>query len=145
MDVDRLKEKAEDDGRGASLTNREYTFFVKVESCGEVFKGTFTNRILNNNEKAQRDVIAARMRQGLPWESFSPDARLRQDALSHLLVSLDKERPDWAENLGEIDDLAVVMAIYEEVMKHEDTFRGPRKNQESGAGQPGIKPARKHA
>lgn len=135
MDVEKLKEQEqakENQAEQNGLNKRFYTFNIEYKGCGQTLRGAFTNKILTNNEKARRDVIAARMREGLPVESFDAEARFRQQWLSHLIVSLT-ERPDWAKDLGEIDDLDLIGLIYEEVLKHEDNFRGSGKDKKSGS------------
>ncbi len=138
MDVEKLKEKDDKpQEREVGLTKKFYTFPISVDSCGKTLAGSFTNRILTNNERMSRDVKAAQMRMGQPFECFSEEARYRQEITAHLIVSLDGDRPDWAEDLGAIEDLNVLIAIYEEVDKHETTFRKPGKDQKSGSGQAG--------
>lgn len=128
MEADKLRDPEKTEKPDNGINKKHYTFDVEVEFHGEKLCGTFTNKILTNNERAEADLIAARMRGGLPFESFSPTARDRQEMIGHLVVSLDEERPDWAKKIGEIEDLNVIAAIYEEVVKHEANFRKPRKD-----------------
>ena len=128
MDVDKLREVDQAKKPDNGIDKKHYTFPIEVEFHGEKLKGSFSNHILTNNERAEVDVIAARMRGGLPWESFSPTARDRQQMIAHLIVSLSDERPAWAKEIGEIEDLNVIGAIYQEVIKHENNFREPRKD-----------------
>jgi hypothetical protein len=129
MDVDKLKDPdREADKPKNGLNEKRYTFSVSVEFHGEKLEGTFTNKILTQGDRADMDLVAARMRAGQPFESFSPDARLRQQMISHLVISLEEDRPDWAKEISDIVDLNVIGAIYEEVGKHEENFRKPRKD-----------------
>ena len=115
-------------------TKPEYTFHLCYEtSGGRVYEGTFTNHILTNTQRAQVSVVAARLRQGMPYEAFDPITNMWIDQMSHLAVSLPlDDRPEWARDLGALYDDDVVGAIFREVSSHEDTFHGRSEDQEEG-------------
>lgn len=124
MDVEK-KVPEQDQGKKEErgLDKKKYAFTIDYKGCGRsIVAAPFVNKILTSNEKIERDIHEARLRGGMAFESFSPDAKLRQQMIAHLVQSL-VERPDWAKSLGDIEDINLIMKIYEEVMKHEDTFR----------------------
>jgi len=127
MDIDKLAaEQSPEPTEGNSRYNEVWTFHIEHEHAGEKLVGSFKNRIINNNDRLKIGNTAARMREGVPYESIDPATREFQQALAHLIVSLDAERPVWAKTLGSLKDDNVIWAIYTEVVSHEATFRGPR-------------------
>jgi hypothetical protein len=67
--------------------------------------------------------MRARLAGGLPQESLDPLTREINLMVSHLAFSL-VEKPVWAEELRDLDDVRLLQAIYEEVLSHEASFHG---------------------
>ena len=100
----------------------EYSFDVEFkDKRGKVWKGRFTNKILNIKEQRQRGVVAARLAADTSWDSLDPMTRGLLQMLAHLQISLVR-RPKWAMDLQELQDLHLLNAIYEEVQGHESYY-----------------------
>lgn len=105
----------------------EYTFRLRwTDGRSKLWEGEFTNKILSIGERQMAGTLRAR---------FSNVAFDRLDALTseinfitaHLTFSL-KDKPEWAKNLRDLKDIALIQAIYEEVASHEATFFGLGQN-----------------
>lgn len=113
-------------------TQREYTFPFSYESGAKVYRGTFKNRILRVKERMLAGQLAADLAGGRPFSHLPPAAQQLVMAVSWMTYSLDREkRPEWARDLSEIDDEAVLLALYLEVWAHQATFLGRADNPES--------------
>ena len=111
-------------------TRKEYTFDFEYKSQGKVWKGQFTNRILTMKDRQLSGVMRARMAAGLPSESLDALTAEINLMIAHLTFSLDEtDRPDWAKDLRDIEDVRLLQALYEEVASHEATFFGWGANQ----------------
>lgn len=103
-----------------------YTFnFDWVDGRGKHWTGKFTNHILTIREQQLVGQLAARLRGGLPHDAMDAYTNELNLMLSHLTVSLATEdRPDWAKNLEDIENVELLQALYAEVDSHQRTFRG---------------------
>jgi len=130
----RLAGTAQPDGR----TNKVHTFHFRYVSAGsgKVWDGPFTNHVLTLRERQLVGIMRARLGGGLPVEALDPLTAEINLMLAHLEVSLDN-RPDWAKNLAQMEDLGLVQSLYAEVAAHEATFLGWGKVAGTGEGQPG--------
>lgn len=110
--------------------NREYTFWFDWTSpSGKNYQGEFTNRVLSLGDKSAAGVLRAKLAGGMPLASLDDITVEINLIISHLTFSLVK-RPEWASgDLRELDELALLQAIYEEVVSHEATFLGYIKDQ----------------
>jgi hypothetical protein len=116
-----------------SPRNREYTFtFRWVAPRGHVYDGPFTNRILDQGQKTEASALAAKLRDGMPFESVEPYRARLQEELAWMTVSLI-DKPDWASNLASIIDDDVLVLLWKEVDNHEEIFRRPPEAKEGSA------------
>jgi len=103
---------------------KQYTFQLDWEDGrGKHWRGTFTNKILNLREHQMVGVMRARLANGLPAESLDTMTSEINLMLSHLTYSLI-EKPDWAKDLQNLEDVRIVQELYKEVLQHENTFLG---------------------
>lgn len=110
---------------GNSMEHEKYAFKAAGDGHPE---GMFTNKVLNQDEKNQAAVRAARMRGGLPIASFDAQNQVLQEAHGWLSVSLIG-KPEWAKNLGLLHDDEFVFRLWNIVQEHERIFCGSRTNQ----------------
>lgn len=106
--------------------------FKHTTPRGAVFEGQFTNNILTCYQQSRISAIIARLQDGLPYESIEPSTRILNQAIAHMTLSLS-ERPDWAQNLGLLKDVGVIVALWEKVQGHETYFfRGDSEDTQQG-------------
>lgn len=148
MTEEDLRKKVEDSAKVSDEAHVDFsketaTFpFRWTSPRGEVFEGTFTNRILTLGELSRAATTVAQLNGGLPYEAMPPIHRDLNDRLGHLMVSLDiEERPEWGRNLLGIRHPDIIYALYRVVETHEATFRGqlaPEKGGSSDGNSPGA-------
>jgi len=113
--------------------SKEYPFqFSWTNGRGKIWKGAFTNKILSIRERQMVGVMRARLAAGMPLESLDSMTQEINLMVSHLSFSLT-ERPEWAKDLLELDDVQLLQEIYMEVLRHEATFRGHQPVEGTGA------------
>lgn len=116
--------KAED-VKAAAMRNRAYTFaFEYAAKSGKRYAGTFTNRVPDIRTKMMIGTLRAQMTGGQPTNSLDTETFNVSLMVAHMTYSLDENRPDWAKDLRNLDDVDVVYALFEEVSSHESTFLG---------------------
>jgi hypothetical protein len=109
----------------------EYTFqFRHTDPRGRVWAGSFTNRILNIRQRNQVKVIKAQLSGNTPISALDSDAWMTNEMIAHLAVSLTK-KPEWARELQDLFDDAIVEKLYAEVVSHEATFSRRESDQSS--------------
>ena len=124
-DTPEKKAKARQDDPRAQ---REYTFPINyMDASGKAWMGEFTTKILSVHERQRVGILRAQLSGGMPVESLDALTSELNLIVSHLTYSLT-ERPKWAETLRNIDDFAILQAIYGEVASHEAFFLGWEKN-----------------
>ena len=127
--TEKEEEKPEIDPR----MEREYTFdFRWVSPTKKVYKGTFTNKILNLRDRHTAGIMRVQLAGGVSPQSMDWTTREINFIVSHLTMSLIK-CPDWAEDLFALDELSLLQAIYKEVASHEEMFLGLGESKEEGA------------
>jgi len=110
---------------------REYTFVISwKDGRGKLWKGTFTNRVLSIRDRQTVGLMRARMAVGVALDSLDSLTSEINLMIAHLSVSLIK-RPDWASDLGALDEVRLLQEIYMEVLNHEATFFGYGKNSDA--------------
>jgi hypothetical protein len=112
----------------------EFTFKVNYKDArGKIWDGKFVNRILTIKERRLVGPLQSRLLLGADITTL-PASSIELAAIqAHLAYSL-KEKPDWAENLDDVNDPNVLYTIYEEVASHEAFFqRGDESQKESAA------------
>jgi hypothetical protein len=110
----------------------EYTFeFSHTDSRGKVWSGKVTNRVLTIRQRQQAKVVKATLSGNLPVSALDADIWNLNEMVAHLSVSLVK-RPKWASELTDLYDEEIITKLYEEVIAHENYFRGPREDPSVG-------------
>jgi hypothetical protein len=105
-------------------SNREYTFKFDWKSrAGKRYTGEFTNKILSIRERQSAGIARAKFGGGMPTSSIDVVTNEINLMLSHMMYSLI-DRPTWADELMELEDLRLIQEIYAEVALHEATFFG---------------------
>ena len=109
--------------------------FDWVDGRGKHWVGDFTNTILTIRERQMLGVMRARLSGGSAYEALDPLTNEINYIISHLAFSLgdEKGRPEWARDLREVHDVALLQALYAEVASHEATFFGWGKAAAAGA------------
>lgn len=124
--------KREEAQRKEAMRQREYTFrfrWPKEEDKPVRYAGIFTSKMISIKERQRIGVLRAQYAMGIPPEALDPMTHQLNLMLATLAFALDMTRPDfpdWAKDLGALDDPNIVTAIYEEVLAHELTFLGHR-------------------
>jgi hypothetical protein len=105
-------------------SKKEYSFdFSWTSPNGKVWTGKFTNKILNLADQQNVGYLRAKFAGGVPADALDGLTTEINMIIAHLTFSL-LEKPDWAENLRELEELELIQAIYMEVASHEATFFG---------------------
>lgn len=103
---------------------KEYTFKLNyTDGRGKVWNGEFTNKILSIKERQLVGALRSQYSGGLPVESLDALTVEMNLMLAHMAYSLTA-KPKWADNLRDLEDVALVQAIYGEVASHEAIFFG---------------------
>lgn len=108
-----------------------YTFAFSWESPnGEQFKGSFTTKILSIKDRRQVALLRASMAANMKLDALAEELVFIQTHLSLCLT----ERPNWAtdEALENCKYPALLQAIFEEVIAHENWFLGYRESTPEG-------------
>lgn len=102
---------------------REYGFDFRYTSPdGTSYDCWISNKILSIREKQAAAALLARSLGNAPQESVDPLLLQISRAVAHMTYSIQKG-PKWADDLSELWDEGLVLALWEEVMGHEATFR----------------------
>jgi hypothetical protein len=102
----------------------KYAFhFDWKDRRGRRHVGDFVNQILSIRDRQLAGVMRARLAGGMPQESLDPLTDELNLMVSHMAFSL-VEKPDWANELRDVKDPALLQEIYKEVLSHEATFLG---------------------
>lgn len=144
-----------DKGLTAVQTPRVKDFFVKYTSPidGSVLEGTFTTKKLSVKGITAVQVRKIQLNGGFYYDEDKPGTGVDEQSdwtnymIAHLEHSLIR-KPTWW-NLDEIDDIELMLTVFREVAKFENSFSSPlrgaaigvpgsqddsgRTNQESGA------------
>lgn len=88
---------------------------------GKKWQGYFTNKILNLGEQQLVTNTKARFCGGMPLESIDSGMLALNEAIAHMTFSLI-DTPTWAEDLRQLTDAAVVLALWEKVRSHETRY-----------------------
>lgn len=119
---DKPEEKPKDDPK----SNESYPFTISWKAPnGKLWEGKFVNRILNVGQRQMVGILRAKMCDGVPYNSLDDMTNEINLMLSHLAISLT-EKPEWADRLENLVEIALVQEIYMEVLSHEAFFRGSR-------------------
>ncbi len=112
---------------------QDHTFSVDWKTAGgDRLSGQFVTRILNAREKLERGLIAARVANGVSIETLDDETHQLCLMIGHLTLCLRTRGdssakrvfrgPDWAEDLLEIEDLALIQYIYGRALEHEAAY-----------------------
>jgi hypothetical protein len=101
-----------------------YTFQLDFKDArGKVWNGQFTTKILTVHERQQVGVMRSMLGAGQPLPSLDALTAELNLIVAHMTYSLT-EKPDWAENLRQLENPRILQAIYAEVDSHESYFLG---------------------
>jgi hypothetical protein len=101
-----------------------YTFQLDFKDArGKVWSGQFTTKILTVHERQQVGVMRSMLGAGQPLPSLDALTAELNLIVAHMTYSLT-EKPDWAENLRQLENPRILQAIYAEVDSHESYFLG---------------------
>lgn len=108
--------------------SNKHTFSVDIKTPRRRYEGTFTVKKLSVREIAQMGVRRVQMNGGLHYDPSNPGKGLdpMTDEFNAIFAHLDLaivESPDWWD-LDELNDFAVVSAVYQEVIDFEGRFLG---------------------
>lgn len=110
----------------------EYAFHFKhTDGRGKVWEGDFVNKVLSIKDRGQAGILESTLNGGQPVDSMNDMIRSMNNAIAHMTFSLQK-RPSWANDLRNLHDIGVVIALFGEVAEHEATFLGLKPNQAEG-------------
>lgn len=105
-------------------SEKYYSFpFEYKDARGKLWKGQFTNKILSIHERQQAGVLRSMLGAGQPVQSLDAFTIELNLMVAHMTYSLT-EKPQWAENLRNLDDPQLLQALYTEVDSHESFFLG---------------------
>ena len=83
-------------------------------------------------QRQQVGVMRSRLQSGMPVDSLDALTVEINLMISHMMYSLEDERPKWAADLRKINDIQLLQALYEEVASHESIFHGYRTAETEG-------------
>jgi hypothetical protein len=88
--------------------------------------GDFTNKVLTIRERQMLGVMRARLSGGMTYDALDPLTNEINYMVAHLAFSLgdEKDRPEWARDLRDTENVALLQALYAEVASHEAMFFG---------------------
>ena len=100
----------------------KYAFSINwTDGQGKVWKGDFINKILSIRDRQMVGVMRARLGNALPSESLDILTQELNLMIAHLMFSLEA-KPDWAEDLRDLQHVELLQNVYMEVMAHEAMF-----------------------
>lgn len=105
---------------------RVYTFDFKHQTPdGFLYEGRFQNRVLTVGDRIKQGVLFSDLINNRPRDSVSNSAVQLAQAVSWMTYSISREmRPEWASDLGKVEDEDAVFALFAEVWSHQCTFLG---------------------
>ena len=83
-----------------------------------MWRGYFTNKILTLGEQQLVTNTKARFCGGMPLESIDNGMLGLNEAIAHMTFSL-QDTPSWGEDLRQLKDASIVLALWEKVRSHE--------------------------
>lgn len=121
-------------------TAKVWTFaFEHKGPGGTTYRAQFSNTVLSIDRRLQAATLESKLLGGVPYESIDPQMGIIAKAVAHLTYSLSEPAGQspagWADNLMALDDPGVIIALFSEVLSHEETFRGLGADSEGGEGQ----------
>lgn len=128
-----MQARSEEEANGAEDDPREkvewtFSFDFKDPESGRTYRALFTNRILANDDRLRAATLESQLLGGVAYDSVDPTTGALAKAVAHttfsLKAKLQQDPPGWADNLLALYTSVPVMALFEEVLDHERTFRG---------------------
>jgi len=114
------------DAIGAGGVLKDAAFDLEfIDKRGYRWSGAFKCHAITYKERIDIGLIRSRLSGGVPVHLLDVNTANLLEMLSHLAVAID-EGPSWAKDLEKLHDPSVVIAIYEEVVAHEERFHGAR-------------------
>lgn len=118
------KPKPEDDPRKDPKSRDTYVFEIDMAfSDGERFKGSFTNKILTIEDKANVSLLMNRLANGIAFDLLDGEGQYLISVIAHLTYSLT-EKPKWFD-VTTMKHTPLINAVFKEVTAHEEFFRRP--------------------
>ena len=119
------------------VKEEEPIHFKYTASTGITYEAHFVNRALRIEDRMKRAQLEAQFNGGMPYEAIGDLQRAVNHAIAHMALSL-KERTSiqpnntWANNLRQLHDHNIVLALFGEVAAHENKFLGRPLNPAEG-------------
>jgi hypothetical protein len=113
----------ENDSKGKGVLKDHEFDLEYVDGRGYLWSGQFKCHALTYKERIDVGLIRSRMSGGVPPHLLDATTSNLLEMLAHLAVAVDAG-PPWARDMEAIHDPAVVVAIYKEVLAHEERFHG---------------------
>lgn len=92
------------------------------------YYGLVTNQILNLDQRLNAASLESRLTGGVPYHSIEPVMGNVAKAIAHMTYSIQKvtgaSPVGWTDNFLELLDTAPVLQLFQEVLGHEEMFRG---------------------
>ena len=102
--------------------SEEWSFELDfTDRRGKKWQGYFSNKILSLGEQQLVTNTKARFCGGMPLESIDGGMLALNEAMAHMTFSLI-DTPTWAEDLRQLNDAAIVFALWEKVRSHETRY-----------------------
>jgi hypothetical protein len=123
MDLEQAAKEAGGIPAGNSMEKDHYAFEVTYRGQTHVV----TNKILTEDEKDEAARIAARMRDGMAYDTFEPFRATMQDMKAWLVKSLvDPPQFLTSAGIGKLmgDGVMMLTKLWGVVQEHERIFRG---------------------
>ena len=121
-----------------SLT-KTFQVRVKSEIDGEIYSGQFTTKKLTIGGMIQMGTVKSQLAGGLSYNPTSgkglPFAQeILCEMIAHCQVALISS-PTWFSNPQDLNDVAILRAVYEEVSSFEESFRPDSTKSDGGRGE----------
>lgn len=113
----------ENDAKGRGVLKDHQFDLEYVDGRGYLWTGRFKCHALTYKERIEVGLIRSRMSGGVPPHLLDATTSNLLEMLAHLAVAMD-DGPPWARDLEALHDPAVAIAIYKEVLAHEERFHG---------------------
>ena len=112
------------DNIGADSVKAKHAFDLDyTDQRGYHWSGKFRCHVLTIRERAAVGLTRSKLTANTPPEMIDASTLNILEMQAHLALALD-DAPEWANELGEIYDVGVLGAIYQEVASHEARFWG---------------------
>ena len=106
------------------LKQKVATLHVRyVSGTGQVYEGTYQNRILTNRQRLEVETRRVQLSGGASYDAMAPGPYALMYAICWLERSI-MSGPLWTKNLLDAEDEGLVGELWKATNRHEDTFFG---------------------